>query len=105
MLAIRVEWFGGFLRRLAPGASLHREDLRLVLVKSRRRWPYLRYVTGLQFDRTWLGTDIELVHATELRCRQLNDDHQIYAEADGELLARLPVSVTMTDETVKLLVP
>ena len=106
LLAIRVEWFGGFLRRLAPGASLHRDDLRLVLMKSRRRWPYLRYVTGLQFNRAWLGKDIELVYATELTCRPLPDaPARIRAEADGEVLSSLPVSIAMTSATVNLLVP
>jgi diacylglycerol kinase family enzyme len=105
VLAIRVEWFGGFLRRLAPGASLGRDDLRLVLVKSRRRWPYLRYVTGVQFNRAWLGRDIELVYATELTCRAIEPSPRIYAEADGELLSTLPVTITMTDATVNLLVP
>src|SRR3954469_14903260 len=51
VLAIRVEWMGGFLRRLAPGASLYRDDLRLVLMKSRSRLSYVRYVTGLQLNR------------------------------------------------------
>ena len=106
LLAIRVEWFGGFLRRLAPGASLHREDLRLVLMKSRRRWSYLRYVTGLQLNRAWVGKDIELAYATELTCRPLPDiAARILAEADGELLASLPVRIAMTDATINLLVP
>lgn len=104
VLAIRVEWMGGLLRRLAPGASLHRDDLRLVLVKSRRRWPYLRYVTGLQLNRTWLGKDIELVYAKELTCRT-EGSKRIYAEADGELLSLLPVEIAMTNDTVKLLAP
>jgi diacylglycerol kinase (ATP) len=104
VLAIRVEWMGGLLRRIAPGASLHRDDLRLVLVKSRRRWPYVRYVTGLQLNRAWLGRDIELVYAKELTCRRLATE-RIYAEADGELLATLPVSVAMTNDVVKLLAP
>ena len=106
VLAIRVEWFGGFLRRLVPGASLHRDDLRLLLVKSRRRWPYLRYMAGVQLNRAWLGRDTELVYATELTCRALPDaPSRIYAEADGELLSTLPVSISMTSSTVKLLVP
>ena len=105
VLAIRVEWMGGFLRRLAPGASLERNDLRLVLMKSRRRWPYLRYVTGLQFNRAWLGKEIELVYATEFTCRPISDSQDVYAEADGELLAKLPVTIRMTDATVNLLVP
>lgn len=105
VLAIRVEWMGGFLRRLAPGASLYRDDLRLVLMKSRRRWSYVRYVAGVQFNRAWTGADIELVYATELTCRPLDATSRIYAEADGELLSTLPVSIAMTDATVNLLVP
>jgi diacylglycerol kinase family enzyme len=105
VLAIRVEWMGGFLRRLAPGASLYRDDLRLVLMKSRRRWSYIRYVTGVQFNRAWTGADIELVYATELTCRPISGSPRIYAEADGELLSTLPVSITMTDATVNLLIP
>lgn len=105
VLAIRIEWFGGFLRRLAPGASLLRDDLRLVLVKSRRRWPYVRYVTGLQFGKAWVGNDIELVSTTEFTCRALEGSGRIFAEADGELLSTLPVTVKMTTDTVNLLAP
>ncbi len=104
VLAIRVEWFGGLLRRLAPGASLHRDDLRLVLVKSRRKWPYFKYMMGLQLNRVWTGKDIELVYTRELTCRAAADE-RIYAEADGELLARLPVRIEMTEDTVNLLAP
>lgn len=104
VLAIRIEWFGGFLRRLAPGASLFRDDLRLVMIKSRRRWPYVKYVTGIQFNRSWTGDDIELAYATEFSCRPLTDG-RIYAEADGELLGTLPVTIRMTQESINLLVP
>lgn len=104
VLAIRIEWMGGLLRRLAPGASIERDDLRLVLMKSRRRWPYLRYITGVQLNRSWLGSEIELVYATQLTCRML-DPSRIFAEADGELLSTLPVTIAMTDATVNLLLP
>ena len=105
VLAIRVENMGGLLRRLAPGASLYRNDLRLVLMKSRRRLSYVRYVTGLQFNRAWTGSDVELVFSTSLTCRPIGDDARIHAEADGELLSTLPVTIQMTDATVNLLVP
>lgn len=106
LLAIRVERCGGRLRCLAPGASLYRDDLRLVLMKSRRRWSYLRYVTGLQFNRAWLGKDVELVYSTELTCRLLpNVSGRILAEADGEVLSGLPINIAMTEATVNLLVP
>lgn len=104
VLAIRVENMGGLLRRLAPGASLYRNDLRLVLMKSRSRLSYVRYVAGLQINRAWTGSDIELVYSTALTCRPL-ENHCIYAQADGELLSTLPVTIRMTDATVNLLVP
>ena len=105
VLAIRIEHMGGLLRRLAPGASLYRDDLRLVLMKSRNRLSYVRYVAGLQFDRAWTGSDIELVYSTSLTCRPVGDETRIYSQADGELLSTLPVTIQMTDATVNLLVP
>ena len=37
MLAVRINYFGGLLRELAPGASLARNDLRLVLCRTGNR--------------------------------------------------------------------
>ncbi len=105
VLAIRIENMGGLLRRLAPGASLYRDDLRLVLMKSRSRLSYVRYVAGLQVDRAWKGSDIELVYSKALTCRPIADETRIYSQADGELLSTLPVSIQMTDAYVNLLVP
>ena len=44
LLAVRIRNFGGVLRELAPGASLDRDDLRLVLFRTRSRLAYLRYI-------------------------------------------------------------
>ena len=105
VLAIRIENMGGLLRRIAPGASLYRDDLRLVLMKSRSRLSYVRYVAGLQLDQAWTGSDIELVHSTSLTCRAIGDESRVYSQADGELLSTLPVTIQMTNATVDLLVP
>lgn len=105
VLAIRIENMGGLLRRLAPGASLYRDDLRLLLMKSRSRLSYVRYVAGLQLDRAWKGSDIELVSSTKLTCRTISDDASIYSQADGELLSTLPITIQMTDAKVNMLVP
>ena len=49
---------------------------------------------------------MELVYATDLTCRLLPDvSARILAEADGELLSPLPITIAMTDATVNLLVP
>ena len=42
LLAVRIRNFGGVLRELAPGASLDRDDLRLVLFRTRSRLAYLQ---------------------------------------------------------------
>ena len=44
LLAVRIRDFGGVLRELAPGASLERNDVRLVLFRAHSRLAYLRYV-------------------------------------------------------------
>ena len=42
LLAVRIRNFGGVLRELAPGAALDRNDLRLVLFRTRSRLAYLQ---------------------------------------------------------------
>ena len=60
LLAVRIRDFGGVLRQLAPGASLDRDDLRLVLFRTRSRLAYLRYVLRGLFGTNWKVPGIEL---------------------------------------------
>ena len=106
VLAIRITQFGGLLRRLAPGAGLHRPDLQLVIFKSQSRWTYLRFMTGVILGLPWSTPGVELVSASELNCLPaLPEPQRIYAEADGELVGTLPVRIEMAKEFVRLLVP
>jgi diacylglycerol kinase family enzyme len=110
LLAVRIADFGGVLRRLAPGADLTRDDLRLVLFKTASRARYLRFVAGHLIGRDWSDPSIELVNATEVRCLSLSDDRRshpavIHAEADGELLGRLPVTLSTIPDSFNLLIP
>ena len=137
VLAVRIGWFGGMLKCLAPGAGLDRPGLQLVLFKTRRRLHYLRYMLGVWLRRHRTLPEVEIVPAASCRCVSLDlpeprrgdplvAQHgsagtgaalmpesrrdgpiapRIYAEADGELLGTLPVSVSMTSDTVNLLVP
>lgn len=103
VLAVRVDYFGGLLRRLAPGASLGRDDLRLVIFQTRSRLTYLRYMIGVLLGSTSPVPGVELVNSTEVRCSALPPSGaQIYAEADGELLGTLPIEVSIGG-TVRLL--
>jgi diacylglycerol kinase family enzyme len=65
---------------------------------------------GVWTNRPYTRPDIEILPATECRCSPLETGNQkletrIYAEADGELLGTLPVSFSMSNQTVNLLVP
>jgi len=109
VLVVRIANFGGVLNRLAPGADLLRDDFRLVLFKTANKARYLRFATGRLINRDWQDRHIELVHASQLTCTPHRGDNGeapvVHAEADGELLGRLPVSITAIPNALNLLVP
>jgi diacylglycerol kinase (ATP) len=107
LLAVRIGNFGGVLRQLAPGASLDRDDLRLVLFETRSRLAYLRYVLRGLFGAAWNVPGIELIHSTTARCSAAPPDgnSRIFVEADGELLGTLPAQVSVVPNAVTLLAP
>lgn len=105
LLAVRIRDFGGVLRQLAPGASLDRDDLRLVLFHTNSRLAYLRYVLRGLFGTNWKVPGIELVHSTDAACRNVDSKSRIFVEADGELLGTLPAEITVIRDAVTLLAP
>ncbi len=110
LLGVRIRHFGGVLNQLAPGASLDRNDLRLVLCRTASRLAYLSYVTRALLRRRWQVPGIDLVHATKATCQYLSAAHdspqlKIYVEADGELLGTLPAEITVVPDALTLLSP
>jgi len=110
LLVVRIADFGGVLKQLAPGADLLRDDFRLVLFKTASRARYLRFVTGRLIGQDWSDPHIELVDAKSVSCFPHNHDGTarepvIHAEADGELLGRLPVQMEMLPSAFNLLIP
>lgn len=112
LLAVRIANFGGVLRSLAPGASLERKDIRLVVCKTASRAAYLQYVFQGLYRSTRNVRGIELAYGEELTCFQPEDPNnslpkgqQIYIEADGELLGTLPATVTMVPDAFSVLAP
>jgi diacylglycerol kinase (ATP) len=108
LLAVRIGNFGGVLRELAPGASLDRDDLRLVLFHTRSRIAYLRYVLRGLFGTNWKVPGIELVHSTSAACREAGSSGsgskpRILVEADGELLGTLPAEISILRDALTLL--
>jgi diacylglycerol kinase (ATP) len=116
-LAVRIRDFGGIVRKVAPQAGLERDDFQLLLVRSARRLAYVRYIVQTFLDRPRKVRDIDLVHATEASFRELAPDDPrraawpqrppcaIYTEADGEVLGRLPLRLSMVPAALNLLYP
>jgi len=107
MLAVRINFFGGLLRELAPGASIARNDLRMVLCRTGNRAMYVAYVF-----RDFLGMakgvpGVEWAFADHVTCRAISGKkpERIYVEADGELLGRLPITLSMVPDALTVLVP
>ncbi len=107
MLAVRINQFGGVLRELAPGASLARNDLRLVLCRTGNRAMYLAYVFRGILGMSKGVPGIELAYADHVTCRAISGEktERIYVEADGELLGRLPITLSMVPDALTVLVP
>jgi YegS/Rv2252/BmrU family lipid kinase len=104
VLAVRLHDLGNLLRDLAPGASLVREDLRVVLFKTSSRWSYLRYVVRGILGTEWTIPGIELCHASRIRLTPAGVE-PVYLAADGELLGQLPAEITVVPNALTLLVP
>src|SRR3984893_567670 len=111
LLAVRIGNFGGVLRQLAPGASLDRDDLRLVLFRTRSRLAYLRYIVRGLVGAHWEVGGIEPCDGLKVNCRPLMASgnsalgRPIFVEADGELLGTLPAAISIVPNAVSLLVP
>ena len=106
LLAVRIQDFGGVLRELAPGASLDRDDLRLVLFRTRSRAAYLRYIIRGLLGTRWQVPGVELLHSSGASCGPLvTGGSRILVEADGELLGTLPAEISIVADALTILMP
>jgi diacylglycerol kinase (ATP) len=107
LLAVRIRDFGNIVRELAPGASLQRDDLRLVLFHTRSRAAYLGYLMRGLLGTRWKIPGIEWRDAQDVQCLPVDSaaDSRIFVEADGELLGTLPARVSIVHQAFILLIP
>jgi diacylglycerol kinase (ATP) len=111
LLAVRIRNFGGILQQLAPGASLDRNDLRLVLFRTTSRVYYLLYVVRGLLRQRWNVPGIDLLHSHKIVCQSLPASSpakrasRVYVEADGELVGTVPAEITVVPDALTLLVP
>jgi diacylglycerol kinase (ATP) len=106
LLAVRIRSFGGALGVLAPGATLHKNDLSVVAFKTRSRIQYMRFLLATIIGRQSFSRTIELLDADSVECRPLNGSKtSVFVEADGEVLGALPARIELAREKLTLLVP
>jgi diacylglycerol kinase family enzyme len=113
LMAVRIRNFGGVLQELAPGASLDRNDLRLVFCRTASRLAYLLYVTRGLLRSSWKVPGIDLAHSKRVSCKYLpapafadgTAHPKVYVEADGELVGTLPAEITIVPDALTLLAP
>ena len=106
LMGVRIRNFGGVLREFAPGASLDRDEIRLILCHTAKRWAYLLYVTQGLLGWRWPVPGIDVVSSTHVSCRYATSGEQtIYVEADGELIGTLPAEMTIVPNALTLLAP
>jgi YegS/Rv2252/BmrU family lipid kinase len=106
LLAVRIRDFGGVLHNFAPGATLHNNGLRLIAFKTRSRLSYFKFLMAAMFGHQTFTREIELLDAVSVECRPSNGSiMRVFAEADGELLGRLPVKIEIVPDAVTLLIP
>jgi YegS/Rv2252/BmrU family lipid kinase len=109
LLAVRIRNFGGVLRELAPGASLDRNDLRLVLCSTKSRLSYLSYIVRGLMKANWSVPGVKLMSGIEVNCDYPQPSEakktDVYVEADGELIGTLPASICTIPDALTLLFP
>lgn len=106
VLAVRVRSFGGALGVLTPGSTLLAGDIRLLAIKTRSRWRYLRFLLATVAGRQTFSDAFELLNVDSVECLPRNgSSHAVYAEADGEWLGTLPARMEIAPLKLNLLVP
>lgn len=106
VMVVRVESFGGLLKRWRPGGSLLQPHLHLLVNRGARRIDLFRYIMAAIMGRRWLPEGLEFISAKHLVCKAaVGSDARIHVEADGEALGAMPVEITMVPSAFSLLLP
>ena len=106
LLAVRVHSFGGILGRLAPGATLHSPELRMIAFKTRSRFRYLHFLLAALVGNQTFENSVRLHRTYQVDCHSRHgSDENHLVEADGEVLGFLPARMEVVPAALNLLVP
>jgi diacylglycerol kinase (ATP) len=103
-MAIRAQRFPGLLRFVNLGSSLTSSYYSLLLFRTGNILHFGNYFASVATGLNWKVPNVEVVQSKWFRCTAL-DVAKIHAQADGELLGRVPAEVSIADKSFKLLMP
>jgi diacylglycerol kinase (ATP) len=99
----RTKHYGGPFK-ITTRASLYEDQFELLALTTRSRFRYLSYLPSLWFGKLRGTKGVHYYKSDSVLCEPL-DDKPVYAQVDGEPLARLPVEFKIVPRALKLLVP
>lgn len=101
MVACNGRRYGGpFIA--APTASLSDDSFEVVLMKGRGWFSVARYGLGLILGRITMWPDVEVIRGRQLAIENGNGEP---VQADGDIITRLPVHISIDPEPVWLVYP
>src|SRR5215813_6338662 len=99
----RTKHYGGPFK-ITTQADLYEDQFELCALTTQSGFRYLSYLPSLWFQKL-RGTDgVHFWKSDSIVCEPLNSN-PVYAQIDGEPLARLPVEFKIIPRALKLLVP
>jgi diacylglycerol kinase (ATP) len=99
----RTQNYGGPFK-ITTEASLFENQFEILTLSTQSGLRYLSYLPSLWFEKLRGTEGVEFFKTDSLICEPL-DNNPIYAQIDGEPLARLPVQFKIVPRALKLLIP
>lgn len=99
----RTKHYGGPFR-ITDQADLYANEFEVMALTTQSGFRYLSYLPALWMGKLRGSSGVHYYKSGMIRCEPL-DENPVYAQIDGEPLARLPVEFTIVPRALKLLVP
>ena len=99
----RTKNYGGPFK-ITTEADLYKDRFEIMALSTRSGFQYLKYLPTLWLGKLRQTEGVYFFKSDTVLCEPL-DDNPVYAQIDGEPLARLPVEFTIVPRALQLLVP
>lgn len=105
IMVSRIPDLGGLFRGLTAESRLHHPHLIAKILAAPAHLSLPAWLasarSGLRIPNPWLAT----LAVEEVRCAESASTHQTFAQADGEPVGPIPISITIQQRALRLLMP